>query len=277
MRAFARIAILALALSASPMLAQNEDGGSGEDGGSYEAIVVTGTMRARPGAAVPVIDRRPVVGLRRPADGVVRRIEITSDSREEAMRRDEVEAMFLAALDRAKREGLSLVTGELEVTEVTRENWRTLFPGLTKSAQDDDDEDDEDYDDDDDEDDDNGRVKPGYEDDGSTATLRLRVKTKLTGSILDAQRKITAFVKAVPASGRSEIIQKGDLALTIVNPEQYRDEIYRRIAAAVTRAGGFYGPEFGAEVTGLDRELAWAQVSNTDVFLYVPYSFVVSK
>ena len=274
MKNLARIAILALALSASPMLAQDDDGG-GEDA-SFEAIVVTGSMRRSPAAGLPVADRRPVVGLRRPADGVVRRIEITSDSREEAMRRDEVEAMFLAALDRAKREGLSLVTGELEVTEVTRDNWRTLFPGLAKSAQDDDDEDDEDYDDDDD-DDDNGRVKPGYEDDGSTATLRLRVKTKLTGSILDAQRKITAFVKAVPASGRSEIIQKGDLALTIVNPEQYRDEIYKRIAAAVTRAGGFYGPEYGAEVTGLDRELAWEQVSNTDVFLYVPYSFVVSK
>ena len=274
MKNLARIAILALALSASPMLAQDDDGG-GEDA-SFEAIVVTGSMRRSPAAGLPVADRRPVVGLRRPADGVVRRIEITSDSREEAMRREEVEAMFLAALDRAKREGLSLVTGELEVTEVTRDNWRTLFPGLAKSAQDDDDEDDEDYDDDDD-DDDNGRVKPGYEDDGSTATLRLRVKTKLTGSILDAQRKITAFVKAVPASGRSEIIQKGDLALTIVNPEQYRDEIYKRIAAAVTRAGGFYGPEYGAEVTGLDRELAWEQVSNTDVFLYVPYSFVVSK
>ena len=167
------------------------------------------------------------------------------------------------------REGLSLVTGELEVTEVTCENWRTLFPGLAGTVADDDDEDDDD--------DDNGQVALGYEDDGSTATLRLRVKTKLSGSIVDAQRKIAAFVKAVPATGRSEITQKGNLALTIVNPEQYRDEIYKRIAAGVTRAGGFYGPEFGAEVTGLDREIAWAQVSNTEVFLYIPYSFVVSK
>jgi len=30
-------------------------------------------------------------------------------------------------------------------------------------------------------------------------------------------------------------------------------------------------------VTGLDREIAWAQVSNTEVFLYIPYSFTVSK
>jgi hypothetical protein len=192
------------------------------------------------------------------------------------MRRDEVEAMFLAALDRAKREGFSLVTGEFEVVEVTRENWRNLFPGLGSAASSNDDDDEEDdYDDDDD--DNSGRINPGYVDDGDNATLRLRVKTKLAGSIADAQRKITTFVKSVPATGRSQMRQSGALALTIVNPEQYRDEIYRRIAAGVQRAVGPYGADYGAAITGLDREIAWAQVSNTEVFLYIPYSFVVGK
>lgn len=270
MKSIAWIAALSLALLASPAFAQDED-----DGGAAEVIVVTGARRAAPTGVLP-IDRRPVIGLRRPADNAVRTIEITSDSREEKMRREEVEAMFLAALDRAKREGLSLVTGELTVTEVTRENWRNLFPGLAGIADPDadDDYDDYDYDDDDDED---GRVRPGYEDEGSIATLRLRVRTRLAGSVVEAQRQITSFVKAVPATGRSQILQRGELALTIVNPEQYRDEIYRRIAAAVQRAAGFYGPEYGAEITGLDREIAWAQVSNTEVFLYVPYTFVIEK
>ena len=179
--------------------------------------------------------------------------------------------MLLAALDRAKREGLSLVTGELEVKEVTRDNWRDLFPGLAGTS-------DPDADDEGDEnDEDSGTVKPGFEDDGSTATLRLMLKTRLSGSIEDAQRRIAAFAKAVPATGRSEIRQRGHLALTIVNPEQYRDEIYRRIATAAHHAATFYGAAYGSEVTGLDREIAWAQVSNTEVFLYIPYSFTVSK
>jgi hypothetical protein len=231
---------------------------------------VTGS-RIRPNANAPAIDRRPVVGLRRPADGAVRHIEIGSDSRDEDMRRHEVEAMLLAALDRAKREGLSLVTGEFEVKEVTRDNWRDLFPGLAGTAEPGaDDEDDE-------SDDDSGTVKPGFEDDGSTATLRLMIKTRLSGSIDEAQRRITAFAKSVPATGRSEIRQTGDLALTIVNPEQYRDEIYRRVAAAAQHAATFYGEAYGPDVTGLDREIAWAQVSNTEVFLYIPYSFTISK
>jgi hypothetical protein len=274
MKLLPRIAALALALFATPLAAQDED--YADYGDEAEVIVVTGARRAAPNGVLP-IDRRPVIGLRRPADNAVRTIEITSDSREEKMRREEVEAMFLATLDRARREGLSLVTGELTVTEVTRENWRNLFPGLAGIA--DPDADDDDYDDDDEDydDDDSGRVRPGYEDEGSIATLRLRVRTRLAGSVVEAQRQITSFVKAVPATGRSQILQRGELALTIVNPEQYRDEIYKRIAAGVQRAAGFYGPEYGAEITGLDREIAWAQVSNTEVFLYVPYTFVIEK
>ena len=273
MKTFSRIALPVLAvglvLIASPMLAQDEGGGE---------IIVTASKRADKLPAVmtqlPYLDRRPVTGLRRPADGAVRHIEIVSDSRESELRRSEVQAMLLAALDRAKREGLSLVTGELEVTEVTRENWRTLFPGLAASDEAVTEEDDgnDNYDDDE-----SGKVKPGFEDDGSTATIRLLVKTKLTGTIADAQRKIAAFVKNVPATGRSEIKQIGGLALTIINPEQYRSEIYRRIAAAAKLATTFYSPEYGAEITGLDREIAWAQVSNTEVFLYIPYGFVVRK
>lgn len=188
MKSIARIAILAAALMATPLPAQ-------EDGDGSEFIVVTGS-RIRSSSA-PLPDRRPVIGLRRPADGAVRQIEIGSDSRDEDMRRDEVEAMLLAALDRAKRDGLSLVTGDFEVKEVTRDNWRNLFPGLAGTPDPDGDVDE----DDDDDGDDSGEVQPGFEDDGSTATLRLMVKTRLSGSIADAQRKIATFAKAVTRNG----------------------------------------------------------------------------
>ncbi len=103
------------------------------------------------------------------------------------------------------------------------------------------------------------------------------VKTPLTGSIASAQQKIAAFVKAVPPTGRSLIVQKGGLALTIVKPDQYREEIYRRVAEGAKQAVSFYGSDYGVDVTGLDRAIAWTQVSNTEVFLYVPYSFSITR
>lgn len=266
MKAIAYAALGSLILFAAPLAAQDDGGDAGE-------IVVTAIMRnSVSGTPISITQQPPVIGLKRQADSAVRNIEIVSDSREEDMRKREVLAMLLAAIDRSKREGFSLVTGQFELVEVTRANWQDQFPGLAVKA----DSDDEDEDDDDDDDEDNA-PKPAFEDDGSNTTVRLKVKTKLDGSIGNAQQKISRFVKAVPATGRSQIEQKGGLALTIIKPEQYRDEIYRRIAAGSKHAVTFYGPEFGQDVTGLDQAIAWKQVSNTEVFLYIPYSFSIKK
>jgi hypothetical protein len=250
------------ALLAAPVSGQEEDMGDASE------VVVTAQRISNSLSTVSVSP--PVIGLKRQADSAARNIEIASDSREAEMRKREVQAMLLDAIDRAKKDGFSLVTGQLTLVEVTRANWQDQFPGLGgKPAPDDDD--DEDYDDDDD------AAPMAFEDDGSEATVRLRVKTKLDGSISNAQAKITSFVKGVPKTGRSLIKQTGGLALTIINPEQYRDEIYKRIADGAKHAVSFYGPEYGADVTGLDRDIAWQQVSNTEVFLYIPYSFSVGK
>jgi hypothetical protein len=265
MNRFAATALTALALIAAPLWAQDDDA-------PVENIVVTAQRISGPVGGVALADRRPVIGLKRKADSVVRTITITSDSREEDMRKREVETMLLAALDMADREGLSLVTGVYEVTVVTKANWRDLFPGLVGKGASDEDDDDEDYDDDD-----SSTVAPGFVDNGNTATITLKVKTTLTGSIADAQAKITRFVKKVPPNGRAQMAQQGQLALTIINPEQYRDEIYRRIAAGTKHAIEFYGPDYGAEITGLDREIKWEQANSSEVFLFIPYSFTVRK
>ncbi|GAA0326963.1 hypothetical protein GCM10009087_41510 [Sphingomonas oligophenolica] len=259
MKAFVLAGLGCLAFVASPLLAQ-DDGVGGE-------IVVTGMRNSLSGPAV-AIQKPPVIGLKRMADSAVRTIEIVSDSREEGMRKREVQAMLLDAIDRAKRDGFSLVTGQFELIEVTRANWQDQFPALAGKAN---------STVEDDDDDDDNKSPPAFEDDGRTATVHLRVKTKLDGSIGNAQQKINGFVKSIPATGRSQIAQKGELALTIINPEQYRDEIYRRIAAGSQHAVTFYGSDYGLEVTGLDESIAWKQVSNTEVFLYIPYRFSVRK
>lgn len=262
MKAFIGTALCCVLLAA-PLLAQDEEGGGGE-------VIVTGSRISNSLSPVSISPPQPpVIGLKRQADSAARNIEIVSDSREADMRKREVQAMLLDAIDRAKKDGFSLVVGQLQLTEVTRANWQDQFPGLGgKPVANDDDEDEDDEDD---------AAPAAFEDDGSEAFARLRVKTKLDGSIGDAQAKITRFVKSVPKTGRSLIKQKGGLALTIVNPEQYRDEIYKRIAAGAKHAVSFYGPEYGVGVSGLDGDIAWQQVSNTEVFLYIPYSFSVGK
>ncbi len=264
MRAFAFAAAACLTLLATPAGAQDE--GSGE-------IVVTAMRMQQNLQDTPlsvVSAKPPVIGLKRRADSALRNIDIVSDSREEPTRRREVTAMLLAAIDQAKRSGFSLVTGQFEVVEVTSANWQKQFPALVAKANADDEEDDDD-------DEDDNKPQPGFEDDGRTATVRLKVKTKLDGTIDNAEQKIKNFVKSVPVTGRAQIKQRGGLALTIIKPEQYRDEIYQKIATGAKHAVSFYGQDYGVDVSGLSSDIAWEQVSNTEVFLYIPYVFSINK
>jgi hypothetical protein len=188
-------------------------------------------------------DERPVVGLRRQADSAVQPVSFTSDSRDEAMRKQEIRAMLLAAIERADASGIQLVTGDFELVAVTRENYRDLtFEGA-------------------------GRP--------DTSRIDVMIKAKLAGSAGSAQDRIDRFIKAVPPSGRALLEKRGRLTLTIINPDQYREEIVKLVAENAKRNASFFGPDYGVEVGGLDQELAWAQVSNTEVFLYIPYRFTI--
>ena len=188
---------------------------------------------------------RPVVGLRRPADGAVMPFVITSDTRDEPTRRQEIYTVLLAAIDRAAAGGFELVSGNFQLRRITRENYKELVLMPT------------------------GRI--------DTSRVDLMVKGSLNGSADAAQKRLLAFVNSLKKGGRATVDANGGIALSVVNPDQYREEIYRRIAAAAKLATTFYGTEYGAEITGLDREIGWAQVSNTEVFLYIPYGFTVRK
>ena len=186
---------------------------------------------------------RPVVGLRRQADAVVLQLSIASDSRDPETRKREIHAILLAALDRAAAAGLDLVTGGFELTPVTKASYQDL-PLVSA-----------------------GRV------DTSQATLM--VKVKLAGSITAAEQRLDAFIKSVPRTGRGTIDKAGGLSLTIVNPDQYRDAIVQLVADNARHHAAMFGPDYAVQVSGVDGQVSWSQVSGTGVFLYLPYRYTI--
>ena len=110
-----RVYLFGAALLAGTMSAQAQDNSNiqGE-------VVVTG-QRA---SADYLSDEQTVVGLRRPADSAIQPVKFTSDSRDEAVRKREIQAMIEAAIRRADAAGVELVTGEFELTKVTAANYR---------------------------------------------------------------------------------------------------------------------------------------------------------
>jgi len=223
--------LMALTLSSAPTtaLAQNDLG----------EIVVTAQRRSGDYYS----DEQTVIGLRRDADSAVQSIWITSDSRAESMRKSEIHAMLLAALQRAAAAGVQLVMGDFELVPVTTANYRDLV------------------------------FQTGNRPD--TSKIVLYVKAKLAGSTGNAQKRIDDFVTAVPTTGRALLEKQGNLTLTIINPDQYRDDVVKLIAESAKRYASYFGPDYGVEVGGLNEQLSWTQVSNTQVFLYIPYRFSI--
>ncbi len=80
------------------------------------------------------------------------------------------------------------------------------------------------------------------------------VKSKLAGSTGSAQSRIDNFVKSVAPSGRSLLEKRGELTLTIINPDQYRDQIVQLVAKEALKNASFFGPSYAVNISGIDQQ-----------------------
>lgn len=233
MKAVSIFAAAVLAAITSPAAAQNSN--AIELG---EVVVTANRQNARFAQ-----QDRPFVGLKRQADSALTNIAFSSDSRDEATRKREIHTMILAALDRASAAGMEIVTGNFELSPVTKANYQEL--PLYNA----------------------GRV--------DTSKADVMIKTRLGGSANAAEERMKAFVKALPRSGRGAIDRTGGLSLTIINPDQYRETIIKLVAEDARRNAATFGPDYGVQINGMDGQVNWSQVSGSEVFLYLPYRYTI--
>lgn len=233
------VAVAALA-GATPAMAQ--------DGGAE--IVVTAMRRLEPDD-----DERRVVAvvavpaavqmLRRTADFAVQQVIVTSDTSGETARDAEIRQMTRRALDLASGAGVALATGEVVVEPMTAANY--MQSEIVRN-----------------------------ENDGG-AMVKFLVKVPLARGI-DARAalaRIDQFIKRVPPVGRAQIKAYSELALSVVDPEQYRGRIIDLIAKDTAATASRFGTGYGVEVTGLDRPVQWRREGLTEVDLFLPSASTV--
>jgi len=246
MKPAVRIALLLAAAVPASALAQDLNQGE---------IVVTGSrMRpsyidTRTNTTVEVSDddasALPAVGLRRRADYALLPVIIAGDTRERDQRRNEILTMVRSALERARGAGIELALGDFFVVPLTADNYRTLaFLG-------------------------DGRP--------DSERVAFFIKTRLGTSADEANQAITRleqFVRSVPAAGRAEMRAAGPLTLSIVAPDQYRNQILDLIATDARATAARFGPQQQIEAQGLDRPVEWRRAGVTEVFLYIPHRLI---
>jgi hypothetical protein len=204
-------------------------------------VVVTGTRREADGYDASM----PAVGLRRRADFAIQQVTITGDTRDATARHDEMYRMIRGAIELAAKRGVQLATGDTVVEPLTLENYRNLT--LTRDN------------------------RPDSE------KVSFLVKTPLTegGDAKAALDRIDAFVKAVPAVGRALMERSDDLTLSVVKPDQYRDQIVALVATDAKAMAQHFGTDYAVEARGVERPVEWSRAGLTDVFLYIPYQITV--
>ena len=97
------------------------------------------------------------------------------------------------------------------------------------------------------------------------------------GAALMYQAQVARFVGAVPKVGRTTITVSGEPTLSVIDPDQYRGAIVDLIAADAAVHAAKFGSTYGVDVTGLDRPVEWARAGATEVFLFLPATYVVRR
>lgn len=111
--------------------------------------------------------------------------------------------------------------------------------------------------------------------DATTVLIKIRLVPGM--ALQTAKARIVAFVDASRKVGRTQVAAIGEPTLSVVNPDQYRSEIIKLIAADGASSVATFGQAYGVSVTGLDRPVEWARAGPTDVFLFLPASYVVRR
>jgi len=185
----------------------------------------------------------PAVTVKTPADQLTQLIEIVDDSRNPELRRKEIIQTIGNALKLTqKNKKFSIAYGDGFLTDVKLSD--DSLPIL------------------------NDRKR------SDTSRLEVHIKYEF-----DPQRpakeqiaELRKFIRQIKTVGRAEIIQHGDVGISIDNPERYRDRILKAILSESERVKSLAGGRCEVLIAGLERRVDWARTGVAELLLYIGYS-----
>jgi len=189
----------------------------------------------------------PGASLKRPADFLLQRVKISSDAREESVRKDEIfETLKLLSAAAARDKTIDLVV--LLESRVIPLKLDSTTVKLSRGSR------------------------------ADTSETTISVRTKVIPGVSHATElygKLKAFPTTIKPAGRSAVDVFGDAEVSIVNPSQYREQVVKLYAADSKLVTSTLGSEYRVVTRGIDRQLQWVRDGMTDVTLFIPYEYDV--
>lgn len=202
-----------------------------------ETIVVTGSR-------IDWYDS-PAVTLVKPADYLVQQVRLLNDSRDQALREKELTNTVKDILRNAnKSKFIELGVGKEIVYPITLDDLQLDF-------------------------------EKGERTDTSVVNLYIKTPINNKTQVEKLVTRINDFIDDISVSGRTEVEKNGELVLSIVNPEKYRQELLAAIANDVNSTIKIFGDSYKAEIDGLSQSLMWERASVSELRLYLEYNFTL--
>ena len=208
-----------------------------------EEIVVTAALSGGDGYY-----GMPAVTITKQGDFLVQSIRLINDSRSPGLRKQEIISTIENLLRRAKSMhgmALSYGTGFLEPIDLDENTLQLLA--------------------------DRERTDTSYID------IYAKISFDPNRDSKKQVEELREFVDSTKVAGRTEIIPRGDIGLSIVGPEQYRYEIIEKIGTENAKILESMKANCDVAIGGLEGRVEWERTSLSELTLYIPYGLEVSN
>jgi hypothetical protein len=229
---------------------------------AQERLVVTGSRISQEIGADYVI---PHVGLERRADYLLRTLYVSCDTREAEARAEELRDTLRGMLDDAERSAdielsqfVQIDPGVYNYDYEANIGDDTLVVPFTEAEID-------------------GPLLSDYGGRPDTSYVQLLVKTPIRedDTLASAVARIEAYVDAVERNGRSALDLDAADSLSVVDPAQYREEIFEAMSADAQARISALGDGYRARFTGLENQVSWYRSDVLELTLFIPHTLEI--
>lgn len=189
----------------------------------------------------------PGTSLKRPADNIIQRLRVSSESPDEKTRKTEIFDTLRLLVNTAK---------EKNIEPCVIVDNRVIVPLKVDPA--------------------TLKIVRGSRSD--TSEVSICIKTKVNPGVSNAvalYSKLKEFPAAVKPVGRAAIDLFGEIDVSIINPVQYREPVIKLYAADAKLVTAALSADYRVITRGIDRQLQWMRDGMTDVVLFIPYEYDV--
>jgi hypothetical protein len=202
-----------------------------------EEVVVTAERRD---------EGAPHIFLVKRADHLITKVRVTCDTRELSQRKEELRSTLRNMIkSAAQSQTISLGLGDQILGDLTEANFDDI-------------------------------IVPDTRPDTSQAYVVIKTGVSKTDTFNSATARVKEFVDKTTKVGRTEILLESRWDLTLIGPEQYRDNLVTQIVADAKHNAELFGPGYGITIEGLERPVSWYQKGPLDLALFIPYTLHIA-